>query len=926
RLPLLSLEVPSARLEVEVWTPRKRPKIRENPLGELIRFDGRNEAEGSGAEKDTLFRARGEARNLRAEEDFELTLRVADPIAVVSDAVSPAGTTAFALADADPPRGSASFSPPRRVAVLWDASWSRARADHRKALRVLRAVLEDWRPEAVSLTVLRERAIAAGTFDLRWGGLDPLVSTLEALHYDGATAWHDLPLPAGFEADAALLVSDGRITLGPRRLPDLGVPLYVLASSTSTADPMLRHMATRSGGRYGDLATSTAEEVRERWRRDPMALRRVDVVSGDVREIRAPFGEPVNETIFVSGKLLTPTAELRLVYATAGGRPDERTDAGSAEERRVHVRSAAFSSGLVARFEAQQRLAELALDPEEHREQLLTLGRAHGLVTPATSLLVLESIDQYLRYEIEPPASLPEMRLEYREWQAEAHDESKEMRGDHRRRLERSWERYIRWREGEDRPKGRGPRVRDSRGEAAGGGRHARNRARSGAPPEDPLAGRTAAPRSLRGVVRDFEGLPLPGVTVRLESPALASTRTVVTDAEGVYSARTLPPGPYEVRFELEGFSTVEGEARISGDDSARLDVELPLSAVTEELLVVTSVASHLPAEADGVRIELRPWTPEAAYLEALSGLPNERLYAAYLEARRSHGQSPAFFLDLARLLIGRGLREEGLRVATNLLELETGAPRLTRVTANLMLEAGALDLAVQLFDRLERERPELPQSRRDLALALLFRGKATQERDPAAARADFQRAADLLLGVALEPWGAVSTPLQIAYDDEDRFGDIGRIALVEYNWALARLAALEADAPPVTSAAGAPARENPADGTEPPWSAPIDADLRIVLTWDDAYADMDLWVIEPSGEKVFYDNPRSRKGGLLSRDCVSGLGPESYLVRTATPGTYRILVDFFDDSGPELLGPVTVQTLITTHLGRPGEQVELRR
>ncbi len=134
----------------------------------------------------------------------------------------------------------------------------------------------------------------------------------------------------------------------------------------------------------------------------------------------------------------------------------------------------------------------------------------------------------------------------------------------------------------------------------------------------------------------------------------------------------------------------------------------------------------------------------------------------------------------------------------------------------------------------------------------------------------------------------------------------------MEANWALAKLRALS------------PSGDADLPELDPAWRHPPAADLRIVLTWDDEYADMDLWVIEPTGEKVFYENPRSVIGGLLSEDCTAGLGPESYTLRRAMPGTYRILVDFYSDSSPELLGPVTVQTLIVTGFGTAEEQIRL--
>ncbi len=48
-------------------------------------------------------------------------------------------------------------------------------------------------------------------------------------------------------------------------------------------------------------------------------------------------------------------------------------------------------------------------------DALLALGREYGVVTPVTSLLVLESIYQYVEYDIEPPASQPELRKQWKE-------------------------------------------------------------------------------------------------------------------------------------------------------------------------------------------------------------------------------------------------------------------------------------------------------------------------------------------------------------------------------------------------------------------------------------------------------------------------------------------------------------------------------
>ena len=68
-----------------------------------------------------------------------------------------------------------------------------------------------------------------------------------------------------------------------------------------------------------------------------------------------------------------------------------------------------------------------------------------------------------------------------------------------------------------------------------------------------------------------------------------------------------------------------------------------------------------------------------------------------------------------------------------------------------------------------------------------------------------------------------------------------------------------------------------------------LDVDLRIILTWDADACDMDLWVIEPTGEKAFFGNTLTTVGGLFGRDFTRGYGPEEYLLHRAQKGTYKV-------------------------------------
>lgn len=69
--------------------------------------------------------------------------------------------------------------------------------------------------------------------------------------------------------------------------------------------------------------------------------------------------------------------------------------------------------------------------------------------------------------------------------------------------------------------------------------------------------------------------------------------------------------------------------------------------------------------------------------------------------------------------------------------------------------------------------------------------------------------------------------------------------------------------------------------------------DVKIVLTWDTP-TDVDLWVIDPKGEKCFYSHKTTASGGNLDMDITAGYGPETFTMEQALPGSYSVQVQYY--------------------------------
>jgi hypothetical protein len=123
---------------------------------------------------------------------------------------------------------------------------------------------------------------------------------------------------------------------------------------------------------------------------------------------------------------------------------------------------------------------------------------------------------------------------------------------------------------------------------------------------------------NLTGTVMTLDDLALPGATVTVTSPALLGSRTAVTDVNGNYLIRGLPPGRYTVVIEFSGMQTVSREMNVPLGDSVRLDASMGPAALEETVTVV--------AETPGVLATTQ--TGENFRVEDIDRLPTARTLA----------------------------------------------------------------------------------------------------------------------------------------------------------------------------------------------------------------------------------------------------------------------------------------------------------
>jgi hypothetical protein len=689
---------------------------------------------------------------------------------------------------------------PHQVGLIWDASLSGLHRDHAKELQLLDAYFSRLGNVEVNLVKFSNTASAVSKYEVRSGNWKALREELERTVYDGGTQFGALNL-ARYPADEFLLVSDGQSNFGSDK-PGLGdKPVYPIVAAAGADFPFLQGIARSSGGELIDLMSLTVDRAKDLLCWEPLRFLGVagatdcypslpTIVTGALTV--AGMVDQAAKTVvlqFGYGKKVTMQMPVALDLARQG------------------------ATGVdVARVWAQKKIAELDERYEDNQVEIRHLGRSYGIVTRNTSLMVLENIQDYVAYEIEPPL---ELREEY--------------------------DRLLKGRQEQDRW-----RRRQVAGQA------------------EPYFKELFEWWNGRGAVDKQKNTEL----------------RMVEDREVM--AQEAPP-------RQDGFADTHVRAAASPPPSAAKDMD--------EVVVVgygTARKRDMTASVTTVRKSEEPVTggftvlkaeTSTRYLDELRKARPEERYTLYLNLRKEYGETPVFFFHVAELFLGAGERSLGVRILSNIAELDAENYELYKMMAYKLKEAGETGTACAAFRKILEWRPFEPQSYRDYGLALEDAGL-------------YQNALDTLYLAMTKNYDVSVSGL---------YPGIEETLLPEINELIARHAGkLNTERIPKKLVAQLP------------------VDMRVVLNWNRASTDIDLWVTDPDNERCYYGHRTTAMGGRISHDLTQGLGPEQFLLKKAEKGRYKVEVNYYGDAQVRLAGETTLLVEVYTHYGTLQQQRSL--
>lgn len=283
-----------------------------------------------------------------------------------------------------------------RIGLIWDVSLSGLRRDKEKEIRLLELWIKEQKNLTIELGLLNHTFKKGGVFVIRNGEWKALREKLLGIVYDGGTDYSRIN-SAALNADEYLFFTDGFSGFGNADVK-LNKPVHTINSALRADFSQLKSMSLKSGGQYVNLNEVPVETALRQLSMEELQFIGIKKNPG-ITEVYPALPVRVNGYLSIAGIASSGSENITLQF----GYGKEVT-----AERNVRLNSAEQNSGAidVSRLWAQKKLSDLDVDYAQHKEEISSLGRQFGLVTRNTSLLVLESVEDYIRYGITPPAEL----------------------------------------------------------------------------------------------------------------------------------------------------------------------------------------------------------------------------------------------------------------------------------------------------------------------------------------------------------------------------------------------------------------------------------------------------------------------------------------------------------------------------------------
>ncbi len=583
---------------------------------------------------------------------------------------------------------------PDLIGLIWDVSLSCKNRDLKKELGLLDSYFKEIKNTKVSLYFLSYNFEFKKSFNIENGNWAELRTQLETAKYDGGTRYSQIKFDG---VDEYLFFTDGLSSLSDNQLAKSKAPIYTITSSASSDYAFLNYSSLKTGANLINLNNLNVEKALDKL--VFQTLKFIGIKDNySVTDLYPIAGTPVSGSFSLAGISLNPLNEITLLFGY---------DDKAIFEKKITIDAKNQKSDEVniEKLWAQKKIANLEIQYKKNAEEIEILGNKYGIITQNTSLIVLESLADYIKYDIVPPT---ELRVEFDRIKKQQHDAQVGVETSNWKNIEQYhsvldfwWKRNTKFTE---------PKVVINR-----------------KPKTDRM--RLARPRPAQGV----ETIKGDANAVIYSSPQGDAVRNVnVEKSEDLEKDKSLDDSKKLSEVVVTGYSrTVRRNATSSTQvvrgSEINSNVRQSLSGKVSGVTITDSnyqkiVSDSISDQQESKRFnetKVTSWNPDRLYLKPLKLAPKELKYEVYLKLRENQFTNPNFYFDVANYFYNNGYKQKALLVLSNIADLGLENHQLYKSLTYVFRQWESLEDALYTANQVVKWRAFEPQSHRDLGLTL---------------------------------------------------------------------------------------------------------------------------------------------------------------------------------------------------------------
>lgn len=842
-------------------------------------------------------------------------------------------------------------SKPKTISLLWDASLSLKDRKLEEELKVIDNYLTYLKDVNITLITFSNEILLEKVYKIRDGNWESLKKKLTATIYDGGTSFKKINLTK--RTDEYLLFTDGIENLG--EFSKLGnSPVYVINSEIKANHNRIEQLCNASGGNYINLMNVNLELANKLLKNKTYRFlgyerennKRFEIYPNNITNIVGDFS--IAGKGFKNGDIIT----LLFGYGTT-----------VTKKIKIKIDTKGQSSDKIKFIWAQKKINSLAIEKEKYKDEIIKTSEKYQIISPFTSLIVLDRIEDYVRYKIEPPLELIQ---EYKKQLAIAKEnelDKKTILNDLKDQLFEGYSRLGNWwntdfKYSKEPVKKKKQTIPNSTSQRTDSIRTVDSDLDLNA-------------RIISGVVSDASGF-LPGANITVKN----SHNGAQSDFDGKYQINA-QEGDVLV-YTFIGMNSVE----ITVGESDVINVKMEENGNSLDEVVVTGYGTVQENREDAVTIlsgKVSGITGNSSVvairgsssinnsnkpLYIIDGVPTDKEVDLHsLDVQEMYFLKPEQSTSVfgARAASGviivktkQGMEKNSDKIlemdemiednielkpwkpdAEYLKELNKeintedaylkyielrkenfNLPAFYMDVSDFFETRGARDKAIRILTNLA----EIDLDNYELLKVLAYKLEEYKRFDLAIniyqdiltlRPEDVQSYRDLAL--CYKEVGNYQEALDVLYrivngelldkDEERNYEGIESIAFIEMNNLISRFS-----------------EHLNLNAIDKKFIKNMPIDIRVVIDWNHNDTDIDLWVTDPNQEKCYYKHTRTKIGGRISNDMTEGFGPENFILKKAVNGEYKITIDYYSDSKQKISGPTFLKVTIFKNYGRKTE------